>query len=66
MLDAGAADLIAFGKPFISNPDLVERLKKGAPLNYMRSFGVGLISATAVFSLSASPGNASCGQAESI
>ena len=28
-----AADLIAFGKPFISNPDLVERLKKGAPLN---------------------------------
>jgi N-ethylmaleimide reductase len=32
-LDAGAADLIAFGKPFISNPDLVERLKKGAPLN---------------------------------
>jgi N-ethylmaleimide reductase len=33
MLDAGAADLIAFGKPFISNPDLVERLRKGAPLN---------------------------------
>jgi len=32
-LDAGAADLIAFGKPFISNPDLVERLKKGAALN---------------------------------
>jgi len=32
-LDAGAADLIAFGKPFISNPDLVERLKRGAPLN---------------------------------
>jgi len=26
-------DLIAFGKPFISNPDLVERLKQGAPLN---------------------------------
>ena len=33
MLDANAADLIAFGKPFISNPDLVERLKAGAPLN---------------------------------
>jgi N-ethylmaleimide reductase len=32
-LTAGAADLIAFGKPFISNPDLVERLKRGAPLN---------------------------------
>src|SRR5262249_22862897 len=26
VLEAGAADLIAFGKPFISNPDLVERL----------------------------------------
>src|SRR5262245_29492377 len=33
VLEASAADLIAFGKPFISNPDLVERLKKGAPLN---------------------------------
>jgi len=32
-LDANAADLIAFGRPFISNPDLVERLKKGASLN---------------------------------
>ncbi len=26
------ADLICFGRPFISNPDLVERLKRGAPL----------------------------------
>jgi N-ethylmaleimide reductase len=33
VLAAGAADLIAFGKPFISNPDLVERLRRGAPLN---------------------------------
>ena len=33
MLAADAVDLIAFGKPFISNPDLVERLKRGAPLN---------------------------------
>ncbi|TFW56591.1 alkene reductase [Bradyrhizobium sp. MOS001] len=33
VLDANAADLIAFGKPFISNPDLVERLKTGATLN---------------------------------
>ncbi|WP_315785646.1 alkene reductase [Bradyrhizobium sp. SZCCHNPS1003] len=32
-LDAGAADLIAFGRPFIANPDLVERLKANAPLN---------------------------------
>jgi N-ethylmaleimide reductase len=27
------ADLVAFGKLFISNPDLVARLKSGAPLN---------------------------------
>src|SRR6202163_4376559 len=33
VLAAGEADLIAFGKPFIANPDLVERLKSGAPLN---------------------------------
>jgi N-ethylmaleimide reductase len=33
VLAASAADLIAFGKPFIANPDLVERLKKSAPLN---------------------------------
>jgi N-ethylmaleimide reductase len=32
-LAANEADLIAFGKPFISNPDLVERYKRGAPLN---------------------------------
>jgi 2,4-dienoyl-CoA reductase-like NADH-dependent reductase (Old Yellow Enzyme family) len=28
----GHADLIAFGRPFISNPDLVERFRKGWPL----------------------------------
>src|SRR6202140_81768 len=33
VLEAGAADLIAFAKPFIANPALVERLKRGAPLN---------------------------------
>jgi len=27
------ADLIAFGRPFIANPDLVERLRRNAPLN---------------------------------
>lgn len=31
-LDAGLADLVAFGRPFISNPDLVERLREGWPL----------------------------------
>jgi N-ethylmaleimide reductase len=29
---SNAADLVAFGVPFISNPDLVERLASGAPL----------------------------------
>lgn len=29
---AAGADLVAFGRPFISNPDLVERLRTGAPL----------------------------------
>jgi N-ethylmaleimide reductase len=33
VLSANEADLIAFGKLFIANPDLVERLKRGAPLN---------------------------------
>ncbi|MDP3795535.1 MAG: alkene reductase [Polaromonas sp.] len=30
---ANGADLIAFGKPYIANPDLVERLRRNAPLN---------------------------------
>lgn len=29
---SGSADLIAFGRPFISNPDLVERFQHGWPL----------------------------------
>jgi hypothetical protein len=33
LLDAGEADAVSFGKLFISNPDLVTRLKTGAPLN---------------------------------
>ena len=28
----GHADLISFGRPFISNPDLVERFRNGWPL----------------------------------
>lgn len=31
-LDSGVADGIAFGRPFIANPDLVDRLRTGAPL----------------------------------
>jgi N-ethylmaleimide reductase len=30
---SGQADLVAFGRPFISNPDLVRRLREGAALN---------------------------------
>jgi len=30
---SGLADAISFGRPFISNPDLVERLRTGAPLS---------------------------------
>lgn len=32
-LEVGLGDFIAFGRPFISNPDLVERLESAAPLN---------------------------------
>lgn len=33
VLAAGHADLVAFGRPYISNPDLVERFRLKAPLN---------------------------------
>lgn len=32
-VDSGKVDLACFGRPFIANPDLVERLKLDAPLN---------------------------------
>ena len=32
LITEGFADLAAFGRPFIANPDLVQRLKTGAPL----------------------------------
>ena len=32
-LQAGKGDLVAFGKPFLANPDLVARYQKGLPLN---------------------------------
>jgi N-ethylmaleimide reductase len=32
LIDEGLADLVAFARPFIANPDLVERLRTGAPL----------------------------------
>ena len=32
-IESGAADLVAFGVPYIANPDLVERFQQNAPLN---------------------------------
>jgi N-ethylmaleimide reductase len=34
---SGQADVVAFGRPFISNPDLVQRLRIDAPLNALQS-----------------------------
>ena len=33
IIENGDADLVAFGRYFISNPDLVERIREGLPLN---------------------------------
>ncbi|WP_129842726.1 alkene reductase [Streptomyces sp. RFCAC02] len=35
-LRAAGADLIALGRPFLANPDLVRRLRTGAPVNPVR------------------------------
>jgi N-ethylmaleimide reductase len=32
-VESGAADLVAFAAAYLANPDLVERLRRGAPLN---------------------------------
>lgn len=32
-ISSGYADLVAFGRPYVANPDLVERFKNNAPLN---------------------------------
>ncbi|TFW13850.1 alkene reductase [Duganella callida] len=37
VLDSGNADAIAFGKDYIANPDLVQRLQSNAPLNAWRT-----------------------------
>jgi N-ethylmaleimide reductase len=44
VLDAGQADLVAFGVPYLANPDLLERFRRDAPLNTpdpTRFYGVG-------------------------
>lgn len=35
IVEDGHADLVAFGRPFVANPDLVERFRIGASLNSM-------------------------------
>jgi iron(III) transport system substrate-binding protein len=56
------AELLAAGQGSICltcyTHHLLPRMQKGAPLNYMRSFGVGLISATAVFKNAPHPNTA--------
>ncbi|WP_030194749.1 alkene reductase [Streptomyces sp. NRRL S-87] len=37
---AAGADLISLGRSFLANPDLVERLRSGAPLNPVRDEGL--------------------------
>jgi N-ethylmaleimide reductase len=37
VIASGRADVVAFGRPFISNPDLVQRLRVDAPLNALQS-----------------------------
>jgi N-ethylmaleimide reductase len=39
-IQRGDADLISFGRPFISNPDLVERFAHGWPLNPLADMNV--------------------------
>jgi N-ethylmaleimide reductase len=34
---SGKADLVAFGRPFISTPDLVRRLKEDLPFNELKA-----------------------------
>ena len=39
-LSEGQGDLVAFGTPFIANPDLVERYRENHPLNELRPDGL--------------------------
>ena len=36
VLQDGKADLVAFGRNFLANPDLVNRFKNQLPLNHLR------------------------------
>lgn len=34
ILQAGDAEAVAFGRAFIANPDLLDSLRRGSPLNF--------------------------------
>jgi N-ethylmaleimide reductase len=40
LIESGMADLVAFGRPFIANPDLPERIANGWPLNALNATGL--------------------------
>ncbi|WP_034303556.1 alkene reductase [Herbaspirillum sp. RV1423] len=40
LIEAGKADAVAFGRLFISNPDLARRLRESKPLNALREEGM--------------------------
>jgi N-ethylmaleimide reductase len=37
LLSTGLADMVAFGRPFVANPDLPARIANGWPLNPLRA-----------------------------
>jgi N-ethylmaleimide reductase len=39
LIESGVADAVAFGREYIANPDLVERIRSNAPLNPQRPEG---------------------------
>jgi N-ethylmaleimide reductase len=40
LIESGYADLVAFGRPFIANPDLPLRIANGWPLNALNAAGL--------------------------
>jgi N-ethylmaleimide reductase len=40
LIESGLADLVAFGRPFIANPDLPRRIANGWPLNPLNTAGL--------------------------
>ncbi|MBC3362443.1 alkene reductase [Pseudomonas sp. SWRI154] len=40
LIESGMADLVAFGRPFIANPDLPRRIANGWPLNALNTTGL--------------------------